>query len=134
VFQGCMPEEEGNIALVLVDVDILGHINEGWGQEQGDSIITELGRVIRGLNISGMLASRYADDEFALLLPGFDEEKALNLAAEIRNELLDRRLPPFKNKGKHGYSSPGRRRELRKAFTSSRHRTESCKEKRQGQS
>jgi len=89
VFQGCMPEEEGNIALVLVDVDILGHINEGWGQEQGDSIITELGRVIRGLNISGMLASRYADDEFALLLPGFDEEKALNLAAEIRNELLD---------------------------------------------
>jgi len=89
VFQRCLQEEGGNIALILVDMDILGHINEGWGQEQGDNMITELGRIIRYLDIPGMQAGRYADDEFALLLPGFNEEKALNLAAELRNELLD---------------------------------------------
>ncbi|MFZ5596393.1 MAG: diguanylate cyclase [Bacillota bacterium] len=77
---------EGNVkaALLLVDIDILGHINEGWGQEDGDRIIDAVAEVLRGLDAPGGFSGRYGDDEFALFLPGGDEGAALELAGEIR--------------------------------------------------
>ncbi|MFZ5634571.1 MAG: diguanylate cyclase [Bacillota bacterium] len=90
-------EGEGKIALISMDVDMLGHINEGWGQETGDRMIAELGRFLKSLDIPQIQAGRYGDDEFALLLPGFDEGKALSLAREIRSGLdeyvFDREYP-----------------------------------------
>jgi diguanylate cyclase (GGDEF)-like protein len=72
-----------------MDLDILGHINEGWGQEVGDRMVAELGRFLKSVDLPDSQAARYGDDEFALLLPGFDEQKALFLAHEIRGELAD---------------------------------------------
>ncbi|MFZ5652593.1 MAG: diguanylate cyclase domain-containing protein [Bacillota bacterium] len=80
------------IALVLLDMDILGRINEAWSQEAGDRMILELGNVLKSLDIPHMLAGRYGDDEFALLLPGYDEVKARELAAAIRSSLNDLRI------------------------------------------
>lgn len=89
VFEKFLAAGEGSIALVLMDLDILGHVNEGWGQEVGDRMIAELGRFLKSVNTPDSQAARYADDEFALLLPGFDEQKAIFLAHEIRGELAD---------------------------------------------
>ncbi|MCL6611459.1 MAG: sensor domain-containing diguanylate cyclase [Peptococcaceae bacterium] len=89
VFDKFLAAGEGKVALVLMDLDILGHINEGWGQEIGDRMIAECGRLLRSVDMPESQAGRYGDDEFALLLPGFDEQKALFLAHEIRGELAD---------------------------------------------
>ncbi len=89
VFDRFLAAGEGKIALVLMDLDILGHINEGWGQEVGDRMVAELGRFLKSVDLPDSQAARYGDDEFALLLPGFDEQKALFLAHEIRGELAD---------------------------------------------
>lgn len=80
---------EGEMALVAMDIDMLGHINEGWGQQTGDRMIADLGRFLKSVDIPEMQAGRYGDDEFALLLPGFDEQKALALVREIKGELDD---------------------------------------------
>lgn len=81
---------EGNLALLLMDIDILGHINEGWGQEAGDRMIVQLARVVRALDYPGIRAGRFGDDEIGLILPGFDEQKSVDLAFEIRDLLSDR--------------------------------------------
>ncbi|MFZ5648374.1 MAG: diguanylate cyclase domain-containing protein [Bacillota bacterium] len=82
----------GSAALMLLDLDILGRINEAWSQETGDRMIMELGNVLKSLDIPDGVAGRYGDDEFALLLPGYDELKARELAAEIRSSLNDLRI------------------------------------------
>ncbi|HBV96270.1 MAG: hypothetical protein JL50_02035 [Peptococcaceae bacterium BICA1-7] len=88
-FEEIQSSGEGCVALLLMDIDILGHINEGWGQETGDRMIIELARMVRTLEIPGVRAGRYGDDELGLVLPGFDEQKAVALAGEIREILTD---------------------------------------------
>lgn len=89
VFSRYQEAGQGKIALVMMDLDILGHINEGWGHETGDLMVSEFGRFLKSVDIPEIQSGRYGDDEFALLLPGFDEQKALLLAHEIRGALAD---------------------------------------------
>jgi diguanylate cyclase (GGDEF)-like protein len=80
---------QGDLALLLMDMDILEHINEGWGQEAGDRMIVELARLVKSLDIPGAKAGRFGDDEIGLLLPGFDEQQAMDLAYQVRDMLSD---------------------------------------------
>lgn len=88
-FNRVRDQGEGKISLLIMDLDILGHINEGWGQETGDRMIAECGRFLLSLEIPDVQAGRYGDDEFVLLLPDFDEQKTLLLAHELRSEMAD---------------------------------------------
>ncbi|MCL5056618.1 MAG: sensor domain-containing diguanylate cyclase [Actinobacteria bacterium] len=88
-FEEIKSSGEGCAALLLMDIDMLEHINEGWGQESGDRMIIELARVVKSLEIPGARAGRFGDDELGLILPGFDEHKAVELANEIRDILSD---------------------------------------------
>ena len=88
-FEEIQSSGEGCVALLLMDIDILEHINEGWGQAAGDRMILELARVVKSLEISGARAGRFGDDELGLILPGYDEPKAVELAGEIREVLSD---------------------------------------------
>ncbi len=80
---------ETHIALALLDIDILGHINEGWGQHVGDAMITRLGHLLGSLERNNILIGRFADDEFAILLLGYDEDMALELLSKIKEDLAD---------------------------------------------
>lgn len=80
---------EGSLALILIDLDILGHINEGWGHETGDKMLSEMAYILKSLDIPELKAGRYGDDELALVLPGFDEQKAERLAAQLKEGLSD---------------------------------------------
>lgn len=88
-FKDAVSSEGGKASLVLIDLDILGHINDGWGQKAGDKIIAEMGYILKSLDMPGVYAGRYGDDEFALILPGFDEQKTLKLVHKIRSGLAD---------------------------------------------
>ncbi len=82
-------ERGDKVALILMDLDLLGHFNENWGQDTGDRMLCELARILKSTGVPGMEAGRYGDDEFALLLPGFDEQRALLMARELRGGLSD---------------------------------------------
>ncbi len=67
------------LALCLLDVDALKSVNDRLGHPEGDRLLREVAGSLR----HGGEAFRVGGDEFALLLPGCDEARALRTAEAL---------------------------------------------------
>lgn len=76
-----------SFSLILLDVDQLRDLNERLGQEGGDRVLAELGRLLqRELRVPDFV-SRYGGDEFALVLPETDLAGARRSVARVRERI-----------------------------------------------
>jgi diguanylate cyclase (GGDEF)-like protein len=71
-------------ALVLVDIDHLKKINDQHGHSAGDRVIRHAASCLIELSRDNDTAARLGGEEFALLLAGADETKALAAAERLR--------------------------------------------------
>jgi diguanylate cyclase (GGDEF)-like protein len=71
-------------ALVLVDIDHLKKINDKHGHSAGDRVIRHAASALIELSRDNDTAARLGGEEFALLLAGVDEAKALAAAERLR--------------------------------------------------
>jgi len=76
--------KDSPLAAVMVDVDHFKRINDSLGHEAGDTVLRELGALLRRSIRSSDIACRYGGEEFALLLPDATLEGAQHKAEEIR--------------------------------------------------
>ncbi|MDB5599162.1 MAG: Phytochromelike protein Cph2 [Xanthobacteraceae bacterium] len=73
------------IALLMIDVDHFKLFNDHYGHVEGDETLRRIGTVLAEIAGSGTdLAARYGGEEFALLLPGADLERAIEVAERLR--------------------------------------------------
>ncbi|MCE7030118.1 PleD family two-component system response regulator [Jiella avicenniae] len=75
---------EGGFALALFDIDHFKRINDGFGHDAGDAVLTEFGRRLKAAIRASDLACRFGGEEFAVLMPGADVETAAAVAERIR--------------------------------------------------
>jgi diguanylate cyclase (GGDEF)-like protein len=83
-------QHEGmDLALLFLDLDYFKHVNDTHGHLAGSQVLRETGRLLRRqvARLQGIPA-RYGGDEFVLLLPGCDLDTAIDLAEEIRAEIV----------------------------------------------
>lgn len=71
-------------ALMLVDLDRFKWINDTYGHQAGDRVISQLGRLLAQIVREGDFVARFGGDEFAVLLPQCDAEVAVKVADRIR--------------------------------------------------
>jgi diguanylate cyclase len=74
-----------SFALVLADLDRFKWINDTFGHQAGDRVISQLGRLLMQAVREGDFVARFGGDEFAILLPQCDAESALRVADRIRS-------------------------------------------------
>ena len=80
--------KRGPLSLLVLDLDHFKRVNDAFGHQFGDSLLKEIGQVLR-LNVrSTDVACRYGGEEFVVLLPGADVEAARARAERLR-ELVE---------------------------------------------
>jgi diguanylate cyclase (GGDEF)-like protein len=80
------------LAVLLMDLDRFKEINDALGHHNGDRLLIEIGRRLRGIVRESDTVARLGGDEFAILLPGLE---AAENALYAVNNLLEAFERPF---------------------------------------
>jgi diguanylate cyclase (GGDEF)-like protein len=80
----------GVFSLIMLDLDSFKAFNDNHGHLAGDSLLKEVGTVIRSSVRSIDQAFRYGGDEFSVLLPNTSIDSAKQVAERIRKQLASK--------------------------------------------
>ncbi|MET0370282.1 MAG: sensor domain-containing diguanylate cyclase [Sphingobium sp.] len=80
------------LACLAVDVDHFKRFNDSFGHDAGDAVLRAVGSVLRESLREDGFAFRMGGEEFVLLLPGFDLDRALARAEQVRQRIADLRV------------------------------------------
>lgn len=84
--QRCEQDEEP-ISFVMIDVDNFKTFNDQFGHMAGDRALSAVASILQHQFRPRDLLVRYGGDEFAVLLPGVDEQLALSIADRVRQSV-----------------------------------------------
>ncbi len=90
-----MPEEisrqlrqKTQLAFLMLDLDKFKQYNDKFGHIAGDIVLRTVGMILSEIfKEPGMLVCRYGGEEFSVLLPDCTQQKALELAEEVRKRI-----------------------------------------------
>ncbi len=91
----------GPLGFLVIDVDKMKALNDGFGHVAGDRALAEIGRRLRQATRATDIAGRIGGDEFAVILPSTDADGVAIVAERMRKALramtidLDGRLVPI---------------------------------------
>jgi diguanylate cyclase (GGDEF)-like protein len=77
----------GVYALLMIDMDKLKEINDGFGHEAGNSAITLVAQCLQRSIRNSDTAARFGGDEFAVLLPGASPDVADAVVKRVRHNV-----------------------------------------------
>jgi len=75
------------LSLVFSDLDDFKNINDRYGHETGDRALQYIANTIKSLSRKEDIVSRFAGDEFVILLPETSADKAEFFMARVKNYL-----------------------------------------------
>ncbi|WP_347487812.1 GGDEF domain-containing protein [Desulfoscipio sp. XC116] len=75
------------ISCLLIDIDNFKVINDVYGHYVGDVVLKEFAAAIKVQLRDYDLFGRYGGEEFAILLPGTDEKKSMEVAERLRKTI-----------------------------------------------
>ncbi len=81
-------------ALLMLDVDHFKKVNDTWGHQAGDAVLSALGKTIRDSCRNYDIAGRYGGEEFCILLPNVSADDAMQKAEKLRKSVQDEVMIP----------------------------------------
>lgn len=87
------------LSLFMIDIDFFKAYNDNYGHQAGDDCIRRVAETLSGcMKRASDVVARYGGDEFSVILPHMEREKALQLAENLKIKLAELAIP-------HNYSS-----------------------------
>jgi diguanylate cyclase (GGDEF)-like protein len=89
-----LAREQQYISLIFIDIDFFKNFNDFYGHQAGDDCLKKVACVFeQATERPADLAARYGGEEFVILLPNTDEQGAQHIARDIREALLQIKIP-----------------------------------------
>jgi diguanylate cyclase (GGDEF)-like protein len=76
---------QGELGLVLLDIDNFKQVNDQFGHATGDELIRRIATVLKSTVRETDLAARYGGEEFAVLLPDTSRKGVMRVSEKIRH-------------------------------------------------
>jgi diguanylate cyclase (GGDEF)-like protein len=98
-----MVEEQGQIALIMCDVDFFKNYNDTYGHLEGDKCLQKIASCLQqqirkyGAH-EDMLLARYGGEEFAIILPKTSIEQSIAICEKLREEIKQLAIPHISSK------------------------------------
>lgn len=74
------------LSIIMIDIDKFKLINDRYGHAAGDEVLERTGRLLREVVGESGFVFRYGGEEFAILIPDQDVERAAQLAWKIHEQ------------------------------------------------
>ncbi len=84
--------ETGRMGLVILDLDHFKKLNDTFGHPAGDAALRSCARLLVQHLRKGDQAARFGGEEFVVILPGLDEDRAVQAAERLRVAVHKHRL------------------------------------------
>lgn len=75
------------LSIMMVDIDFFKQINDKYGHIKADEILVRLARIFERTLRKSDIISRFGGEEFFMLLPGTNLEKAKRLTSRLRTNI-----------------------------------------------
>jgi len=83
-------ESDKDLSLLFIDLDFFKRVNDTHGHLAGSQVLREVGQIMQELSQKvDALPARYGGDEFVIAAPGVGIERAIDLAEELRESIVD---------------------------------------------
>lgn len=82
--QALVLKDDTPLALIACDIDHFKRINDGYGHGRGDDVLRDIAYLLRKGLRRFELVYRTGGEEFLLVLPGYDAERAAAMADRMR--------------------------------------------------
>ncbi len=79
--------------LIMLDLDGFKAVNDSYGHKAGDTLLREVGKVMRGQLREYDFLARYAGDEFVAIVPDTSNEGIQELCQRLEKAILAFKLP-----------------------------------------
>ena len=80
------------LSCIMIDIDHFKKVNDTYGHLVGDSVLEEIGKLIRDNSRNIEIAARYGGEEFVILLPETDLEGAEKPARRFLEKVMAHRF------------------------------------------
>jgi diguanylate cyclase (GGDEF)-like protein len=75
------------LALLLIDVDDFKRVNDSFGHLAGDTVLRDMGEILRRSVRIFDVCARFGGEEFVIIMPGSSSENARRIAERIREHI-----------------------------------------------
>jgi len=75
------------VSIIMIDIDDFKNINDRFGHQEGDKILTTIGAIISGETRDCDVCCRYGGEEFLVILPSTEIRETALLAERLRAKL-----------------------------------------------
>lgn len=80
-------EKEEKLSLLIIDIDHFKRVNDTYGHIMGDSVLKELGIILKNASRDEDIVSRIGGEEFAVMLKNLSLQDTVSMAERIRKEV-----------------------------------------------
>lgn len=80
------------LAVAVIDIDHFKSVNDRHGHAAGDEALRQVAAILATAAPAHALVGRHGGEEFVMLLPGHDDQRAVAVAEGVRNAVAAREL------------------------------------------